>query len=120
MTSSTSRSRMPASFSFAVAFAVSALAMPSASAQSGDKALPPVVVTASRFASDPSINPIGATVISADQIREAGIGNVNEAIRKIAGIRGRRNFNGTQDYSLDVRGFGTNSDQNMVVLLDGI
>lgn len=82
--------------------------------------LEPVIVTASRFASDLAFPPIGATVISAEQIREAGIGNVNQAIRKIGGVYGRQNFSGTQDFSLDLRGFGANSDQNLVILVDGI
>lgn len=87
---------------------------------SNDTTLQPVVVSASRFASDPAFAPIGATVIDADQIREAGIDNVNEAIRKIGGVYGRQNIFGTSDYSLDLRGFGTTSDQNVVVMVDGI
>lgn len=82
--------------------------------------LDPVIVTASRFTNDPMFNPIGASVISAEQIREAGAGNVNEAIRKIGGIYGRQSFSGTSDFSLDLRGFGSNSDQNMVIMVDGI
>ena len=90
-------------------------------AQTGDvKTLEPVTVTASRFASDPAFSPIGATVITSDQIRESGIDNVNEAIRKIGGVYGRANFSGSQDYSLDLRGFGSSSDQNLVVLVDGV
>jgi iron complex outermembrane receptor protein len=85
-----------------------------------DKTLTPVVVTGSRFASDSSAGPIGATIISAGQIRASGIGNVNEAIRKIGGVRARQSTNGTQDHSLDLRGFGPASSQNMVVLVDGI
>lgn len=85
-----------------------------------DSTLSPVTVSASRFPSDPSRVPIGASVITAEDIREAGINNANEAIRKLAGVHGRNSFSGTQDYSLDLRGFGTNSDQNLVVLVDGI
>ncbi len=85
-----------------------------------DPALAPVVVTGSRFANDPAFSPIGATVVSAEQIREAGVSDVNQAIRKIGGVYGRQNLNGTQDYSLDLRGFGDTSDQNIVVLLDGV
>jgi iron complex outermembrane receptor protein len=92
----------------------------SAQTSSTETVLPPVVVTASRFANDPSSNPIGATVITAEQIREAGAGSVNEAIRKIGGVYGRQNFSGTQDFQLDLRGFGTTSDQNLVILVDGI
>ena len=79
-----------------------------------------VVVTGSRFASGPDFAPIGATVITASDIRNAGVDNVNEAIRKIAGVYGRQSSYGTQDFDLDLRGFGTNSSQNMVVLVDGV
>jgi iron complex outermembrane recepter protein len=85
-----------------------------------DAALTPVVVTGSRFANDPAFSPIGASVISAEQIREAGVADVNQAIRKVGGVYGRQNLTGTQDYSLDLRGFGDTSDQNLVILLDGV
>jgi iron complex outermembrane receptor protein len=105
----------------ALGTALSVLAGAPAFAQSTNEAtLAPVVVTASRFASDPALRPIGATVITADKIREAGINNVNEAIRKLGGVYGRQGFSGTQDFSLDLSGFGAASDQNMVVLVDGI
>lgn len=105
----------------ALVTALSALTVAPAFSQSVDnKTLAPVVVTASRFASDPAQIPIGASVITADEIREAGINNVNEAVRKLGGAYGRQNFSGTQDFALDLRGFGTNSDQNLVVLVDGI
>lgn len=100
-------------------FSVSAIqAAPVAAQTEAGQQLPPVTVSASRFESD--VAPIGATVITAQQIREAGINNVNEAIRKIGGVFGRQSFSGTSDYSLDLRGFGTNSDQNVAVFVDGI
>lgn len=85
-----------------------------------DKTLPTVIVTASRFANDPAFAPIGATVITAEEIRAAGIDNVNQAVRKIGGVYGRQSLNGTQDFDLDLRGFGANSNQNLVVMIDGI
>lgn len=100
-------------------FSVSAIqAAPVAAQTEAGQQLPPVTVSASRFESD--VAPIGATVITAQQIREAGINNVNEAIRKIGGVFGRQNYSGTSDYSLDLRGFGTNSDQNVAIFVDGI
>ena len=104
----------------ALVSALATLAFPANAQTSTDQKLPPVTVSASRFANDPSFAPIGATVITAAQIREAGIGNVNEAIRKIGGVYGRQNLNGTSDFALDLRGFGGTSDQNIVVLVDGI
>ncbi|WP_413628812.1 TonB-dependent receptor family protein [Herbaspirillum frisingense] len=83
-------------------------------------ALAPVVVSASRFPNDPTFPPVAATVITAEQIREAGIDNANEAIRKLGGVYGRQSLAGPKDFPLDLRGFGTNGDQNMVVLLDGV
>lgn len=121
MNLSASRNSRVAFKPLALVSALSALAVAPAYGQSNEnKSLAPVVVTASRFASDPAQSPIGATVITADEIREAGINNVNEAVRKLGGVYGRQNFSGTQDFSLDLRGFGANSDQNLVVLVDGI
>jgi iron complex outermembrane receptor protein len=116
-----SRSSIPAWKPLALVFALSACFIAPASAQTdSDKTLPAVVVTASRFANDPAFSPIGATVITSEQIRETGIGNANEAIRKLGGVYGRLNFAGTQDFSLDLRGFGTSSDQNLALLVDGV
>lgn len=83
-------------------------------------AMPAIVVTGARFDSDPALMPIGATIITADEIRRAGAGDVNAAIRKIGGVYGRQSLDGSPDFSLDLRGFGTNSSQNMVVVLDGV
>jgi iron complex outermembrane receptor protein len=104
----------------ALASTLTTLAFPVIAQAVADQTLAPVTVSASRFENNPSFAPIGATVITAAQIRDAGIGNVNEAIRKIGGVYGRQNLNGTSDYSLDLRGFGETSNQNMVVMVDGI
>ena len=82
--------------------------------------LNPVTITGARFDADPSLAPIGATVITADEIRRAGAGDVNAAIRKIGGVYGRQSLDGSPDFGLDLRGFGTNSGQNLVILLDGV
>nr|WP_243397770.1 TonB-dependent receptor [Herbaspirillum robiniae] len=82
--------------------------------------LAPVVVSASRFPNDPAFPPVAATVISAEQIRDAGIADANEAIRKLGGVYGRQSSAGPNDFPLDLRGFGTNGDLNMVVLVDGV
>ncbi|KRC00724.1 TonB-dependent receptor [Duganella sp. Root198D2] len=79
-----------------------------------------VVISGSRFASDPSLLPIGATTISAADIRRAGVSDVNQAIRKIGGVYGRQSLTGSPDFGLDLRGFGTFSDQNVVIVLDGV
>jgi iron complex outermembrane receptor protein len=93
-----------------------------ATTPASDQALNPIVVSASRFADrvDAGFAPAGALVIDADQIRQSGAGDVNQAIRSIAGVIGRPNSYGTSDYSLDLRGFGATADQNMVILVDGV
>lgn len=120
MTSSVLR-RAAALKPLALAVAVSAACLSQAFAQAAAAGAPAeVLISASRFASDPSLMPIGATVISAADIRNAGVDNANEAIRKLGGVYGRQSTLGTQDFDLDLRGFGTNSSQNMVVLVDGV
>jgi iron complex outermembrane receptor protein len=85
-----------------------------------DQAVPAVVITGSRFPSTPSLAPIGATVITAADIRSAGATDLNQAIRKIGGVYGRQSLDSSPDFALDLRGFGTNSAQNLVVMLDGV
>jgi iron complex outermembrane receptor protein len=98
----------------ACAFAISSIAT-QAFAQD---TLAPVVVTAARFPA--TATPIGATVITAEQIRTAGVADVNAAIRKIGGVFGRQSLDGSPDLGLDLRGFGANSVQNVVIMVDGV
>ena len=79
-----------------------------------------VVITGSRFPSVESLRPIGATVITQDDIRRAGAADVGSAIRKIGGVFGRQSLDSSPDFGLDLRGFGTNSAQNMVIMVDGV
>jgi iron complex outermembrane receptor protein len=102
----------------ALASSLTVLASAAIAQTDTEQKLAPVTVSASRFESTEA--PIGATVITAEQIRQSGANNINEAIRKIAGVFGRQNLSGTSDSSLDLRGFGTNSDQNVAVFVDGI
>jgi iron complex outermembrane receptor protein len=85
-----------------------------------ESAIPSVVITGPRFPSAPTLAPIGATVITQDDIRSAGASDVNQAIRKIGGVFGRQSLDSSPDFGLDLRGFGTNSSQNMVVMVDGV
>ena len=102
----------------AVALCCAAFAAP-ATAQVSE-ALAPVVVTGARFESNAALTPIGATIISAEDIRRSGVSDVNAAIRKVGGVYGRQSLDGSPDFSLDLRGFGTNSAQNMVIVVDGV
>jgi len=96
-----------------------ALAQEIAAAQVA-QVLAPVVITGARFDADPALAPIGAIVIHAEDIQRAGVSDVNAAIRKIGGVYGRQSLDGSPDFSLDLRGFGSNSSQNMVIVLDGV
>lgn len=82
--------------------------------------LPPVVVTATRFAEDANTLPFGISVVTADDIRNAGVSTVNEALMKLLGVVGRLDFYGGGDYGLDLRGFGGTADSNQVVIVDGV
>lgn len=82
--------------------------------------LPETIVTATRFNETLSSLPMGVSVITADQIRATGASTVNEAVMKLLGVPGRQDSYGGGDYALDLRGFGTTSDSNQVVVLDGV
>ena len=110
--------RAPAPKPLAIAIALSLCLF--ASARAEDQVLPTVTINGARFASDPALAPIGASVITADEIRRAGAADVTQAIRKIGGVFGRQSLDGSPDAGLDLRGFGTNSSQNLVVTLDGV
>jgi iron complex outermembrane receptor protein len=107
-------SKKPLALACAIAFS-----MPfSASADDADTST--VVITGSRFPSAESLEPIGATVITRDEIRQAGVNDVNQAIRKIGGVFGRQSLDSSPDFALDLRGFGANGAQNMVIMVDGV
>jgi iron complex outermembrane receptor protein len=103
----------------ALALSIS-LSLSAAGAIAQDQPLQTVHITGPRFASDPALTPIGATVITAADIRRAGANDVNGAIRKIGGVYGRQSLDSSSDFGLDLRGFGENGSQNLVILLDGV
>ncbi|GAB3463995.1 TonB-dependent receptor [Massilia terrae] len=109
----------PAAKPLALALAVS-LTFAASAAFADEADVPTVVVSGARFPADPALAPIGSTVITADEIRRAGSADVNEAIRKIGGVFGRQSLDGSPDFALDLRGFGSNSSQNLVVMVDGV
>ena len=82
--------------------------------------LPPVMVTATRFPEDADTLPFGVSVVTADDIRNAGASTVNEALMKLLGVPGRLDFFGGGDYGLDLRGFGVTADSNQVIIVDGV
>src|SRR5660397_240165 len=74
-----------------------------------------VVVTASRVAGPRESQPFGTSVITAEDIQRSGAVTVNDAIMRILGVPGRQDSYGGGDYALDLRGFGSTSDNNQVV-----
>jgi len=104
--------------------AVFALSLPAAFVASGQdlavNTLPETLVTGSRIAGPRDAQPFGTSVITAEDIQRSGAATVNEAIMRLLGVPGRQDFYGGGDYSLDLRGFGTTSDSNQVVVVDGI
>ncbi len=79
-----------------------------------------MVVSGSRMPQLLRTAPIGATVITAEQIERSGVADANEAIRKLGGVPARIDlFNGREN-KLDLRGFGDAAPQNLVVLVDGV
>ncbi|WP_332749515.1 TonB-dependent receptor [Hydrogenophaga sp.] len=95
-------------------------ALPSHAQTAASSELPETVVTATRFNETLTSLPMGVSVITADQIRAAGVTTVNEAVMKLLGVPGRQDSYGGGDYALDLRGFGATSDSNQVVVLDGV
>ncbi|OGB07104.1 MAG: TonB-dependent receptor [Burkholderiales bacterium RIFCSPHIGHO2_12_FULL_61_11] len=107
-----------------VRLAVLALVLPAASAVLAQNqptaSLQEVVVTASRVAGPRESQPFGTSVITAEDIQRSGAVTVNDAIMRILGVPGRQDLFGGGDFALDLRGFGSTSDNNQVVIVDGI
>ncbi len=79
-----------------------------------------IVVTATRFPDSRFGAPIGARVITDDEIRYSGASNVAEVLNKLGGVMTRQDLYGGSNPSLDLRGFGVTGDENTLVLVDGI
>jgi iron complex outermembrane recepter protein len=79
-----------------------------------------VVITGSRLEQALQSAPVGATVLLGEDIRASGVLDANEAVRKLAGVTARSDFNGGKEASIDLRGFGDTASSNMVVLVDGV
>jgi len=77
-----------------------------------------VVVTATRFSSGIA-HAIGATVIDAGDIAQGTATTLGELLDRLGSVTVRRNLSGTEDASIDLRGFGVTGNQNTLVLIDG-
>ena len=97
-----------------------AAAFPSFSQTQATPQLRETVVTANRAAGPRDAQPFGTSVITAEDIQRAGAVTVNDALMRLLGVAGRQDFFGGGNYALDLRGFGASSDNNQVVIVDGI
>ena len=109
-----------ASHGAGVRLALVPLACGAASAGFAQSVLPPVTVTATRFAESADALPFGVSVITSEQITRSGAATVNEAIMKLLGVVGRLDTSGGNNYDLDLRGFGSTAGSNQVVVVDGL
>lgn len=81
---------------------------------------PEVIVSATRFSESVDRLPINATVIDAEEIARSTARTVPELVGMKAGIRMRDLYgNDAALSSIDMRGFGASSAQNVLVLVDG-
>ncbi len=78
-----------------------------------------VLVTASRFPERREGAPVGMRIIDASEIAASQAIGLPELLSR-TGVLHIRNQTGTPDSQLDLRGFGATSDQNTLVLLDGV
>jgi iron complex outermembrane receptor protein len=84
-----------------------------------DTARDGIVVTASRFSDSLRDLPVGVTVITADDIRRSATSSLPEILAQRGLVHIRDNA-GTPNQQIDLRGFGITSDQNTLVLVDGV
>jgi len=106
---------------FVPALSVLALACGTALAQSYDaRVVPETLITATRMPQDPTLLPMGATVITAEEIRASGMTTASEAIRWLGGVVTRLDTTGGRNPVLDLRGFGETAGSNVVIMVDGV
>ncbi|MBI4291262.1 MAG: TonB-dependent receptor [Betaproteobacteria bacterium] len=78
-----------------------------------------LVVTATRFPERALDAPVGVHVITAAEIEASAAGTLPELLSRLGDLHVRNN-SGSPDLQLDLRGFGITSDQNTLVLVDGV
>jgi len=59
-------------------------------------------------------------IISSTEIQQSGLTNVGDVLQKIGNIQTRQDLSGNLNSSIDIRGYGATSDNNVLVLLDGV
>ncbi len=108
-----------------VSLAVAASLSSMADAQSSSPtAVAPVVVTATRVASDPLNLPMAVSSIDADAITESQLQvNISESMQRVPGVNAQNRNNYAQDVQLSIRGFGARASfgvRGVKLLTDGI
>ena len=107
----------PTKLALACAIAFATLSV--AQAQTSNT-MQPIVIYGARFADELNKVLPQNTLISSEDILKSGITNIPEVLQKIGGVPTKPNLYGTQDLSYDLRGYGVNSDQNLVIVVDGV
>ena len=79
-----------------------------------------MVVTGSKYSEDSLLVPSFITTITKEQIQESGAMTVDEVISRIGGIPSRPSLYGGNELKLDLGGFGDASQNNQVIVIDGI
>jgi len=100
---------------FAICFSTSLYAI-----ENDGQTLAPYVVTATKYPDDPLKITSFTTVLTAQDIQNAGVRNINEAIMKLGGLIGRPSLYGGNEYTIDLGGFGESATSNMVYVIDGV
>ena len=85
-----------------------------------DRVLPDTVITANRIPQDPTLLPMGVSVITAEEIRSAGVTDASDAIRWLGGVVTRIDTTGGRNPTLDMRGFGETASSNLIIMVDGV
>ncbi len=84
----------------------------------------PVVITATRVASDPMNLPMAIGIVDSEAIGEAQLQvNLSESLQRVPGVHAQNRNNYAQDVQLSVRGFGTRSSfgvRGIKLYTDGI
>lgn len=81
--------------------------------------LPPIVVQASRTGQTASEIGSGVTIITADQIQRAGVGDTVQALERLGGLYFRRLSGNPAQAEVSMRGFSQNAHGRVLVLVDG-
>lgn len=104
----------------AVALASLALLAPIANAAQESPELNPIIVYGVGFG-EPLAQALPQTeVITRNQIQKSGLNTVGDILEKLGNVFMRQDGNGNMNPSPDIRGYGATSDNNTVVLLDGV